>query len=143
MKIKTSSIKDIKLFYYLRNSKKYRRFFFNQNYISFKDHQAWFRKQLLNSNIFMFTVIYKDKKVGYVRYKKLDNFYDVSIAIDSSFTKKGLATFALKKSEKKIKKKNIIFLSKVRLNNTVSQKLFFKSGYKINFRLNKIIVFLK
>ena len=104
-KIKNISKKYFLDLYHLRNDNKTRSFSQNNKKIRLVDHEKWLRK-IKQKNIYkIFIVLSKNKNevIGYVRFKSLKKYSEVSIAIYKKFRNKGLSKKILLGSERKIK----------------------------------------
>ena len=131
IKIKKASIKDASFFYELRNEKAVRKNFFNTKNIKYNDHLRWYKKKIKKKNvIFLVASINNSQKIGTVRYEMEKIFTNISINILKKFRNQGFGSKILKKSEKFLKKKIVIF-SKIKKKNKASIKIFKKNNYKI------------
>tara|TARA_B100000989_G_C19395036_1_gene407418 strand:+ start:161 stop:619 length:459 start_codon:yes stop_codon:yes gene_type:complete len=118
----------------LKNSTKGKKF-------SFKDHSAWFSKQLLSENIIK--VIYMDNiPIGVIRLEKQNFTFLLSYMISPKFRRKGFALNAIHKFLKNFKSKKVKkIVAIVKKDNIPSIKIFTKLKFnKINYRKNKNIL---
>ena len=111
IKIKKTTKEDSQLFYKLRNNVINRQFFLNSKNISFNEHKKWFEKNFKNKNYYTF--LYNRKKIGYIRGDNINDTIYISIAIDTKFRKKNIASECFRLFEKKIKS-NSILIAKVK-----------------------------
>ena len=68
MKLKNSRFKDARFVYNLRNSYENRSNSVNTGFISYKSHEKWFKKALVQEIIFK--ISFKKKDCGYIRLTK-------------------------------------------------------------------------
>ena len=57
IKLKRATIKDLKFFYSLRNSKHNRKNFINTKKISFYEHSKWFEKAIMSKKDYLYKII--------------------------------------------------------------------------------------
>ena len=142
-KIKNISKKYFLDLYHLRNDNKTRSFSQNNKKIRLVDHEKWLRK-IKQKNIYkIFIVLSKNKNevIGYVRFKSLKKYSEVSIAIYKKFRNKGLSKKILLGSERKIKTN--FFIAKVHFRNLKSVALFKSANYKITKHEGKFMTMKK
>lgn len=86
--LKQITIEDLEFARRLRN--KNRRYFFNSNYITQEENQAWFRK-ILQDNLFVFYIIWLEKRrIGTVSYKMNRNHAEIgNVLISNTYRGKG------------------------------------------------------
>ena len=133
MKLKKARFKDARFVYNLRNSYENRSNSVNTGFISYKSHEKWFKKALVQEIIFK--ISFKKKDCGYIRLTKKKKVYFVSICIDKKFRKKKIASSSLIEIENKIPIYSEL-RAIVKKNNLASKKLFLGVGYWI-FKKNK------
>ena len=142
IKLKRATIKDLKFFYSLRNSKHNRKNFINTKKISFYEHSKWFEKAIMSKKDYFYKIIINKKTdCGYVRLNKKQNSFYVSICVDFKFRKKNIASETLLLVENKIPKGKAL-LSVIKKNNIASKLLFLKVGYLLH-RKKKNLLFMK
>ena len=138
-----AKLEDAKFLYNLRTSKDAKKFFFKKKNFTFKQHIIWLTNKISKKKDKLIVFYFKPQDYfGVVRYESIKNYISVSIQISGNFKKKGLGNKILKLSEKLLKKKELI-ISKIKLGNSVSIKLFKRNGYKEFNRTKKIINFFK
>lgn len=140
--IKPITKADENFLFSIRNNNKIRKEFLNSEKIFFQEHRQWFKKKIKSKSKFLFIILKNKQKIGFIGYDKKEFFYDISIAILPKFQKSGIASLALKQSEKYLK--NNIILAKIKKNNKKSQLFFVKNGYKkiSNYKLNYFFKFI-
>lgn len=144
LNIRSASTDDSSDILKWRNDPLSRKFSINSKPINKNDHLKWLRKNLDNSNNYLFVCLVNGQKVGFVRYekKKHDRFY-VSINLNPKFRNKGLAARILINSQnrKKIKEAKLILYARIKVDNLRSIKVFKKAGYEQIRQLNGYYLF--
>ena len=140
IKIKKTTKEDSQLFYKLRNNVINRQFFLNSKNISFNEHKKWFEKNFKNKNYYTF--LYNRKKIGYIRGDNINDTIYISIAIDTKFRKKNIASECFRLFEKKIKS-NSILIAKVKKKNINSIKFFENNKFSLLKKEKNILTFYK
>ncbi len=140
IKIKKTTKEDSQLFYQLRNNVINRKFFLNSKNISFNEHKKWFEKNFKNKNYYTF--LYNRKKIGYIRGDDINDTIYISIAIDTKFRKKNIASECFRLFEKKIKS-NSILIAKVKKKNINSIKFFENNKFSLLKKEKNILTFYK
>ena len=130
-----------------RNDEVSRKMFKNQNYVTWKDHNEWFEKSLLNSKRIMYVGILNENPVGIVRFDmsnyKIDECF-VSINISPSYRGRGIGKIMLKKSIICLMnsyKEISILKAEVKNKNLASHKLFINCEFKISFENDDLIIY--
>ena len=77
-----------------RNNNEVRKYSINNKTINQNKHKLWFKISLERKNYKVFTIKYNNINVGYVRSKKVDKNYEVSIALLKSYMSKGIGKIA-------------------------------------------------
>ncbi len=144
LNIRSASTDDSKDILEWRNDSLSRKFSINSKLINRTDHLKWLKKNLNNSNNYLFICLFNRQKVGFVRYekKKNDRFY-VSINMNPKFRNKGLAARILINSQnrKKIKETKLLLYARIKINNLRSIRAFKKAGYEQTRKLNGYYLF--
>ena len=140
IKIKKTTKEDSQLFYQLRNNIINRKFFLNSKNISFNEHKNWFEKNFKNKNYYTF--LYNKKKIGYIRGDNINDTIYISIAINTKFRKKNIASKCFRLFEKKIKS-NSILIAKVKKKNISSIKFFENNKFSLLKKEKNILTFYK
>ena len=130
---------DKRFLFQIRDQFHIRKKFFNSKKNSFIEHLIWINKNYKNNIIFIINS--DNKKIGYIRYKKEKNSYEISIAIEKKIQGKGISKEALKMSEKFLKSK--IIKSKVLKNNRRSLNFFKSCDYKVQKSYQTFIELIK
>ena len=125
---------DCKDILYWRNDLKTRKASFNSQLISFKNHQAWFEKSLVDSDRYMYIARDKrGKKIGLLRIDRLNKrVAEININVSPFNRGKGLGGQLLRKGIQKFIRDNrrAIFIARVKPKNIVSVKVFKKCGFQ-------------
>jgi len=101
--------------------------------ISYKNHKRWFLNILKNNKIFLFLLLRKNKKIGYIKFNQYSRkSVIVSIILSPYFRGKGIASVLLQKSIKKISQKyNFkIFYAEILKKNKASEMFFLRNNFK-------------
>ena len=131
--------RDSKFIYQLYCKLISKEFTISQNFINFSSHNMWYKNFLKSKNYF-FIIKLQNQKVGYLRYeRKLDKF-EISIAIIEKYQNKGLGKQAFHLSKGKIKARPII--SRIIKENKRSIKFFKSINFKKHYETKKYIVLL-
>ena len=116
---------------YSLQSKQNRKFLDNKKTFSYFKHKIYLNSFLKNFENHLFVILRKNKFVGYVKFLKIDNYYDISIMLEKKFRNRSIATKVLKYfKENKILP--IFIKAKVAKKNISSIKAFKKAGFRIN-----------
>lgn len=147
MNIRRAQFSDLKFMYDCRNSLSTREMMLSQNYIYYRDHKNWLKKNLNSKTCFIYIGLKKKTKIGVIIYKTNNLFLnaDVSITIHENFRNKGLSARFLKKSIEKFKKDyifNINLIAVIKNKNIKSLRIFKKNGF-YTYSKKKDLVYLK
>lgn len=131
--IKLAKIEDMKAVFELSNDSLVRLNSFNQEKISWENHQTWFENKINNKNCLFYIVKNEENNlISQVRIDKINPAEgDISISVSPLFRGKGYGAKILKmvsekaSSEQNIKKINAY----IKNENITSQKMFEKAGY--------------
>jgi len=137
---------DAQFVYETRFDKQSRKYSINSNKIKLSDHKKWFSKKVKSKKDKIYILFKKkdiNKKISYVRFDKINFFYQVSIAISKKFRGKNLSYLILDQAEKKFNKTNVMLLALVNNKNSQSYKLFNKLNYFPVKKQGKISYFVK
>ncbi len=124
------SQKYCKSIYFLQ-SKQNREFLSNKKTFSYVKHKIYLNSFLKVSKNHLFVILKKNKFVGYIKFTKFQNYYDISIMLEKKFRNRSIATKVLKYfKQNKILSMDI--KAKVAKKNISSIRAFKKAGFKIN-----------
>lgn len=122
---------DIQKIYEWRNHPEIRKFMFNSDKIKSEDHVSYWKKRLADPELFSFIIMSEGRGIGFVKFDKMENGYDIGIVLDPSEQKKGLGTEAISIAIKKAKEFGIKkLIVRVKPENMASQKIFEKNDFK-------------
>ncbi len=138
--IKKTSILDSQIYFKIRNNVSNRKYFANSKYIKKDKHKEWFNKNYSNNHYY--TCLYDGQKIGYIRGDCFNDSIYISIAIDTKFRKKNIASECFKLFERKIKE-NSLLLAKVKKQNKNSIKFFEKNKFSLLKTERNILTFYK
>ena len=119
-------------------TKNYRKYFKNTNTFSFIHHKKYIDKFIKTDGNLFFTIKKNMKElIGYVKLKKKNQGYYISITIHKNYQNFNIATNVLKyfRSKKIIKEK---IFAEIKSDNLRSIKAFKKAGFKINKNIKLI-----
>jgi len=111
----------------------YKKFFFNQELLSWEEHEKWFMAKLKNPDTTAYMAYYGEKKVGTIRFESKESVIKTSVMLNPLFLGKGLGSQVIKLGvedyikEKKPKKS---LIAEIKKENIASQKAFTKAGFK-------------
>jgi len=135
LKLEIISTNDIEVTYHWANNSIIRAFSFNKSHIEFEDHKRWITNKIDNLNCSYYIAVYKDSKIGSIRFDIEKENATISYLLDPKFhgqgfgiliLKKGLENFIRKIKERKIKQ----IIGLVEKNNVASVNAFKKLGFK-------------
>jgi ribosomal protein S18 acetylase RimI-like enzyme len=130
MRIRKAKLRDCKSMWLIRNHPKVRKNSLNRKTISYREHQRWFEDYLKNKSNVCYVLERNKEVLGYCRFDAKGNERVVSIAISPKSHGKGLGSYLLQNSIRRLKnKKNIT--ATISLDNEISLALFQKNGFKI------------
>jgi len=135
--------RDIWDIYEISNDPTVRRLSINQKPIEREEHINWF--QSVDKSLFF--VLERDGKViGQIRFnRKGERTFEVSISVHPLWRKQGLGKILLKEGLKRVFKlyPNAVVVAKIRVENTVSKKLFKSLGFEFLHREGDLEVYRK
>jgi|694.fasta_scaffold125440_3 hypothetical protein len=142
IKVRIATIKDLKFFYKLRNEAITRSNFFESKYIKNSTHIKWYKKNFKKKSLIFLVGLYKNNKIGIIRFNKRKKNVFISIIIAKKFRNIGFGSIFLKKSEKFLKEK-LKLIALVKKKNKSSKHFFKKNNYKIIKRASPYSIFYK
>ena len=132
--IKKIQLSDIKSVFNLYNSVVNDGSSITKKKISYEKHKVWFLNSFRSKNVKIFICHYGSKKVGYLRFNKIDQISaKISIVIKEAFRGKGIASILLHKSTKiafKNDRINQIYAEVLKKKSSIN-KIFLNNGYKM------------
>ena len=121
---------DTDLLFMWANDKNVRQNSFSKKTISYKEHQRWLHKKLLDKKSILLKLMIDKLPVGQIRFDKKKNFYHLDYSIDKAFRNLGLGKLIIKESIKKFIKRNNTIIAEVKKANLKSIKIFQSLNFK-------------
>jgi RimJ/RimL family protein N-acetyltransferase len=147
LRLVTAGIDDLLITYRWATDEHVRKYSFNQNEISFKEHEVWFTNKLNDAHCFYYILNRGAERVGSIRIDFNSSIKEglISYLIGSEFHGKGYGTKILQLVEKKFKEEYDSFTLKglVLEENKASVKIFEKLGYHVSLKLNGVSTYIK
>jgi hypothetical protein len=141
MNIKLKKAEKEDEYFILKTRNNNSRYLFNQKLISKNSHSKWFNEKLNSKKTLLLLIYYNKLRCGYIRYDLKEYIAEISIIINKNYQKKGIGSYALRISEKKLNK-NLFLISKVKKNNINSLKMFLANEYQeLSREKNEITLF--
>ncbi|OGH84944.1 MAG: hypothetical protein A2493_01850 [Candidatus Magasanikbacteria bacterium RIFOXYC12_FULL_33_11] len=145
VKLKLAKLEDANFLFELRNDATIRSNSFNQEEIKIDGHVSWFKKVLVDKNIFLYIIFNEtNEKIGQVRFDIVKKHTKISISIGSSFRNMGYGREVITVSSLFFLNKFVnmkYILAEIKKENLASIKSFVKSGY-VFFKENDNTLFL-
>ena len=116
-----------------RNHPDIRKNFFNQELLSWEEHEKWFMAKLKDPDTTVYMAYYKKEKIGTIRFESKESVIKTSVMLNPLFLGKGLGSQVIKLGveeyikEKKPKKS---LVAEIKKDNITSIKAFQKAGYR-------------
>ena len=133
MNLKPVKPLDINLIYEWANEKVVRENAFNQNQISYDEHETWFYGKLSSDNVLFYIFYIDETPIGQIRVDIENRKGMIDYSIDSRHRGKGYGTLILEHliKETELKEKKVkLLIGDVKLGNMSSRKAFEKAGFK-------------
>jgi UDP-2,4-diacetamido-2,4,6-trideoxy-beta-L-altropyranose hydrolase len=121
---------DCEIFWYWANDLEVRSNAFNQDYISWEDHQEWFKQKLQDSETILLVVESVSGPVGQVRFEGPEGRKEISYSIGRQYRGYSLGEKLLKMTIDNLDKKVDLVVAEVKGSNIPSIKIFRKLGFK-------------
>ena len=128
-------ITDINDIFEWRNHPDIRKNFFNQELLSWEEHEKWFMAKLKDPDVTAYMAYYKKEKIGTIRFESNEYVIKTSVMLNPLFLGKGFGSQVIKLGvEKYIKEKKPkkSLIAEIKKDNITSIKAFQKAGYKEN-----------
>jgi len=129
-----------------RNHPDVRKGCFRDGCIVWQEHKQWFYKSLKNKNIRIYVASRGKDKIGVIRFRRLKDYIKVSVNLNPEFFGKGLGANIIRLGTEKVleeKKFRKPIIAEIRLDNIISQKAFYKAGYKYIKTLPDKVIYKK
>lgn len=126
--LQKASPEDTDLMFSWQSNPKTRTYFRDSSIPSYLEHCDWMEKTLTRNDVYLYTIVYKKRKVGCIRLDLSGlNRAAVSILLSPEEYGNGFAYSALDAALKK--HRNLEFEAYIDVENSASQKLFKKCGF--------------
>ncbi len=131
--LRKAEIADANDIFEWRNHPDIRKSSFNQELLSWEEHEKWFMAKLKDPDTTVYMAYYKKEKIGTIRFESKESVIKTSVMLNPLFLGKGLGSQVIKLGveeyikEKKPKKS---LIAEIKKENIASQKAFTKAGFK-------------
>lgn len=143
LRVRKAEMSDVESTYQWRNDVRVRRHCLNTEPFEFESHKDWYQSSLSNPDVVTYIVQDVDEPVGVVRFTIEGLAATIDIYIDPNQHGKGYGFKGLRKAISQFKSQHSdnvsTLLATVVVGNTVSEKLFEKSGFtktSTNYKLD-------
>ena len=126
-------ITDINDIFEWRNHPDIRKNFFNQELLSWEEHEKWFMAKLKDPDTTIYMAHYRNEKVGAIRFEVNDSVIKTSLMLNPLFLGKGLGPRVIKLGVEeyiKEKKPDMQIIAEIKEDNLASINAFKKAGFK-------------
>ncbi|MFW6030247.1 MAG: GNAT family N-acetyltransferase [Halanaerobiales bacterium] len=124
---------DIDLLFKWANEKKVRKNAFNQEKITYKEHQKWFNEKLKNENSHIYILIKNRNPIGQIRIDIDKEIGEIDYSIIKNERGNGYGTLLLNLLIDEIEKNDLSInkvIGEVKKINKASEKAFLKANFK-------------
>ena len=128
-----AGITDINDIFEWRNHPDIRKNSFNQELLSWEEHEKWFMAKLKDPDTTAYMAYYEEKKVGTIRFEGKESVIKTSVMLNPDFLSKGFGSKVIKLGVEKFvmeKKPDMRIIAEIKKDNVTSIKAFGKAGYK-------------
>ena len=145
IKLAKADITDINDIFEWRNHPDIRKNFFNQEMLSWDEHEQWFMAKLNDPDATVYMTYHRQEKIGSIRFESKDSVIKTSLMLNPDFLGKGFGSKVIRLGvEEFIKDKNPneSLIAEIKKDNIASIKAFQKADYREShlvyvFDLNK------
>ena len=130
-----AGITDINDIFKWRNHPDIRKNFFNQELLSWDEHEKWFIAKLKDPDAAAYMAYYRKEKIGTIRFEANESAIKTSVMLNPLFLGKGLGLQVVKMGVEKFIREETpdkSLIAEVKKNNIASIKTFRKAGFKEN-----------
>lgn len=134
---------DIDLLFRWANDESVRKNAFNQNKITYADHQHWFNEKLKDENCYIYILLKNKNPIGQIRVEVNEGVGEIDYSIEKNERGNGYGTFLLHLLIDKIKTNNLKInklIGEVKRFNIASKKTFLKANFNKSNK-NEYILF--
>ncbi len=128
-----AGITDINDIFKWRNHPDIRKNFFNQETLSWDEHEKWFMARLSDPDATVYMAYHKKEKIGSIRFESRDRVIKTSVMLNPDFLGKGLGPKVIKLGvERFIMEKNpdMQIIAEIKKDNVASVKAFEEAGFE-------------
>ena len=128
-----AGITDINDIFEWRNHPDIRKNFFNQELLSWDEHEKWFMAKLKDPDAVVYMAYYKKEKIGTIRFEANESVIKTSVMLNPLFLGKGLGSKVIKLGVERFimeKKPDMQIIAEIKKDNFTSIKAFTKAGFK-------------
>ena len=128
-----AEITDINDTFEWRNHPDIRKNSFNQELLSWDEHEKWFTAKLKDPDTTAYMAYYREKKVGTIRFESKDRVIRTSVMLNPLFLGKGLGSHVIKLGVERFimeKKPVMQIIAEIKKDNITSIKAFQKADFK-------------
>jgi len=126
-------ITDINDMFEWRNHPDIRKNFFNQELLSWDEHEKWFIAKLKDPDAAVYMAYYKKEKIGTIRFEANESAIKTSVMLNPLFLGKGLGSQVIKMGVKRFimeKNPDMQIIAEIKKDNVASIKAFEKAGFE-------------
>ena len=130
-----AGITDINDMFEWRNHPDIRENFFNQELLSWEEHEKWFMAKLKDPDTTVYMAYYKKEKIGTIRFESKESVIKTSVMLNPLFLGKGLGSQVIKLGVEeyiKEKKPDMQIIAEIKKDNLASINAFKKAGFKVD-----------
>ena len=130
-----AEINDINDIFEWRNHPDIRKNSFNQELLSWDEHEKWFMAKLKDPDTTAYMAYYKEIKVGTIRFESKDRVIKTNVMLNPLFLGKGLGSKVIKLGVERFimeKKPDMQIIAEIKKDNIASIKAFQKADFKKN-----------
>jgi len=128
-----AGITDINDIFEWRNHPDIRKNFFNQELLSWDEHEKWFMAKLKDPDAAVYMAYYRKEKIGTIRFESENSVIKTSVILNPLFLSKGLGSHVIKLGVKRFimeKKSDMQIIAEIKKDNIASIKAFQKADFK-------------
>ncbi len=128
-----AGITDINDIFEWRNHPDIRKNFFNQELLSWDEHEKWFIAKLKDPDAAVYMAYYKKEKIGTIRFEANESAIKTSVMLNPLFLGKGLGSQVIKMGVKRFimeKNPDMQIIAEIKKDNVASTKAFEKAGFE-------------
>ncbi len=124
---------DINDMFEWRNHPDIRENFFNQELLSWDEHEKWFTSKLKDPDATVYMAYYRKEKIGTIRFERENSMIKTSVMLNPLFLGKGLGPKVIKLGVERFimeKKPDMQIIAEIKKDNIASIKAFQKADFK-------------